>query len=132
MGDRLYNALTGRFTSLDPEPGGNDTAYTYPNDPINMYDLDGHWGGWRKIGRWGKKHKWDIALTEVSFVPASARQHGPYVAPFGRPEATAPIVPDELQTGRCKNCQVREERILATDGHSRSWVQAAAPRGWAG
>ncbi|WP_162257525.1 DNRLRE domain-containing protein [Phycicoccus sp. Soil802] len=68
MGDRLYNAATGRFTSLDPEPGGNDTSYSYPNDPINMFDLDGHWG-WRKIGRWAMKHKWDIALTATMFIP---------------------------------------------------------------
>jgi RHS repeat-associated protein len=63
MGDRLYNAVTGRFTSPDPEPGGNPNAYTYPLDPINMFDLDGHWGwrpkrGWRAFGRaaWGNKY----------------------------------------------------------------------------
>ncbi|SDO62532.1 RHS repeat-associated core domain-containing protein [Pedococcus dokdonensis] len=54
MGDRLYNAVSGRFTSLDPEPGGNATAYAYPNDPINMYDLDGHWSVrkafWKGVG----------------------------------------------------------------------------------
>jgi large repetitive protein len=44
MGDRNYNPATGRFTSLDPEPGGDPNAYTYPLDPINMFDLDGHWG----------------------------------------------------------------------------------------
>jgi RHS repeat-associated protein len=42
MGDRLYNANTGRFTSLDPTPGGNENAYSYPFDPINTYDLTGH------------------------------------------------------------------------------------------
>jgi RHS repeat-associated protein len=41
MGARLYNATTGRFTSTDPEPGGNENAYNYPNDPVNMFDLDG-------------------------------------------------------------------------------------------
>jgi len=41
MGDRYYNPTRGAFTSLDPEPGGNPTAYTYPLDPINSYDLDG-------------------------------------------------------------------------------------------
>ncbi|KQX69903.1 RHS repeat-associated core domain-containing protein [Angustibacter sp. Root456] len=44
MGDRLYNPAVGAFTSTDPEPGGNTTAYTYPQDPINAVDLDGHWG----------------------------------------------------------------------------------------
>ncbi|HET7475885.1 MAG TPA: RHS repeat-associated core domain-containing protein [Dermatophilaceae bacterium] len=55
MGDRLYNPVTGRFTSTDPEPGGNPNAYTYPGDPINMYDLDGHFGwGWVKTAvQWG-------------------------------------------------------------------------------
>lgn len=51
MGARLYNAATGAFTSTDPEPGGNLTAYTYPIDPINMYDLDGRKGWWKKHGR---------------------------------------------------------------------------------
>ncbi|NMM22186.1 MAG: DNRLRE domain-containing protein, partial [Phycicoccus sp.] len=70
MGDRLYNAVTGRFTSLDPEPGGNPTAYTYPLDPINMFDLDGHWPGWaKKAWGWAGQHKVDIALTALSFVP---------------------------------------------------------------
>ncbi len=53
MGDRLYNAITGRFTSLDPEPGGSAWAYGYPTDPINQFDLSGNclrsppgWNGW--------------------------------------------------------------------------------------
>jgi RHS repeat-associated protein len=41
MGVRLYNTLTGLFASVDPVPGGNANAYTYPGDPINSYDLDG-------------------------------------------------------------------------------------------
>jgi len=44
MGVRLYNPATGRFLSVDPIPGGNPNAYTYPVDPINGYDLDGQWG----------------------------------------------------------------------------------------
>ncbi len=41
MGDRLYDPIAGRFTSTDPEPGGKDTAYTYPNDPLNNLDWSG-------------------------------------------------------------------------------------------
>jgi RHS repeat-associated protein len=41
MGVRLYNPATGRFGSVDPIPGGNANAYTYPTDPINGYDLTG-------------------------------------------------------------------------------------------
>jgi RHS repeat-associated protein len=57
MGARLYNPLTGQFLSVDPAPGGNATAYTYPQDPANQTDLDGRtsyskfysysWGGFR-------------------------------------------------------------------------------------
>lgn len=47
MGARLYNQATGLFTSLDPVYGGNETTYGYPNDPINLQDLDGRrW--WRR------------------------------------------------------------------------------------
>ncbi|MDU5961783.1 MAG: hypothetical protein E6Z13_01350, partial [Dermabacter sp.] len=41
MGVRLYNQATGNFTSADPVPGGNATAYNYPTDPINQRDLSG-------------------------------------------------------------------------------------------
>lgn len=63
MGDRLYNAVTGRFTSLDPEPGGSAWAYGYPTDPVNQFDLDGHWWGQKKLqwgsgnGKWAKRFR---------------------------------------------------------------------------
>ena len=44
MGARLYNWTTGTFTSPDPIPGGNDTSYGYPNDPINFSDVTGAYG----------------------------------------------------------------------------------------
>lgn len=73
MGVRFYNAARGLFTSLDPVPGGNDTAYTYPNDPINQYDLDGQWGRWKKWAKkgwkWAKRNKMNIALGVAGFVP---------------------------------------------------------------
>ncbi|WP_195849169.1 DNRLRE domain-containing protein [Arsenicicoccus cauae] len=81
MGDRYYNPTRGLFTSLDPEPGGNPTAYTYPLDPINGYDLDGRWGinwgnawnsvksGARSALSWAGNHKMEIATTALMFVP---------------------------------------------------------------
>ena len=41
MGARLYSPTTGMFTTPDPVYGGNTTTYTYPQDPINQFDLDG-------------------------------------------------------------------------------------------
>jgi RHS repeat-associated protein len=41
MGVRLYNPIRGAFTSTDPIAGGNTTAYTYPQDPVNVDDLSG-------------------------------------------------------------------------------------------
>lgn len=58
MGLRVYNPVTGQFTSPDPVAGGNDTAYAYPNDPINSYDLDGRFG-------WKKFFKITLAVTSL-------------------------------------------------------------------
>jgi hypothetical protein len=70
MGDRLFNGATGRFTSVDPEPGGSAWAYGYPTDPINVYDLDGHLWGWaKKAGRLAWKYRADIAFTALTFMP---------------------------------------------------------------
>ncbi|NMM33296.1 MAG: hypothetical protein HHJ13_04725, partial [Phycicoccus sp.] len=56
MGDRLYNATRGLFTSTDPEAGGGTTAYGYPTDPINQFDLNGHCWSWaQKACDAGKK-----------------------------------------------------------------------------
>ncbi|HET9654968.1 MAG TPA: RHS repeat-associated core domain-containing protein, partial [Kineosporiaceae bacterium] len=47
MGARLYDPTTGRFTSLDPVTGGNENAYTYPNDPMGSADVSGKFTtGW--------------------------------------------------------------------------------------
>ncbi|MBD2760948.1 hypothetical protein IEE94_15780 [Yimella sp. cx-573] len=47
MGVRYYNWVTGAFTSPDPIPGGNDTSYGYPSDPINHTDVSGEGSSWR-------------------------------------------------------------------------------------
>ncbi|GAA1246352.1 hypothetical protein GCM10009633_19410 [Janibacter melonis] len=41
MGVRWYNPRRGAFTSPDAVIGGNTTAYTYPDDPINWHDITG-------------------------------------------------------------------------------------------
>jgi hypothetical protein len=72
MGARFYNPVRGLFTSLDPVPGGNDTAYNYPGDPINSYDLDGRvscqacGGGGKADGRYGYFFKYLIGRSNRS------------------------------------------------------------------
>jgi RHS repeat-associated protein len=44
MGARPYNPTLGRFLEVDPIEGGNANDYTYPEDPINHFDLDGQCG----------------------------------------------------------------------------------------
>lgn len=57
MGARLYNSVTGLFTSRDPVEGGNTTSYAYPQGPVGMNDITGLWswrGAWagtRAVGR---------------------------------------------------------------------------------
>jgi len=45
MGVRLYNSVTGLFTSRDPVEGGNTTSYAYPQDPKNSHDITGLYEG---------------------------------------------------------------------------------------
>ncbi|MGW5188472.1 RHS repeat-associated core domain-containing protein [Kribbella sp. NPDC004138] len=72
MGARSYNSTTGLFTSVDPVDGGNANAYTYPTDPVNKFDLDGNWGGFKKAWNWVKTHKLETALFVASVVPIPA------------------------------------------------------------
>lgn len=66
MGDRYYNRITGAFTSTDPQPGGNLTAYSYPVDPINMYDVDGREGRKKRNQRhYSLSRYWDKQSPQV-------------------------------------------------------------------
>jgi RHS repeat-associated protein len=48
MGVRVYAPILGRFLQVAPVYGAGDTAYSYPNNPITMFDLDGRIPGWMK------------------------------------------------------------------------------------
>ncbi|WP_418908603.1 RHS repeat-associated core domain-containing protein [Glutamicibacter endophyticus] len=60
MGARLYNPVTGLFTSRDPVEGGNTTSYAYPQDPVGMSDTTGlfAWVPWAARGAWMACKRW--------------------------------------------------------------------------
>ena len=65
MGAHLYSTVTGLFTSLDSVHGGNDTPYTYPNDPINKQDLTGQKWSWRKAFKSFRRAAHNVASSRV-------------------------------------------------------------------
>jgi RHS repeat-associated protein len=67
MGARLYNPATGRFLSVDPDPGGSCNPYDYAcQDPINGLDLDGRWPHWHSVWHAVTSH-WRGALEVTAF-----------------------------------------------------------------
>lgn len=68
----LVNPVTGHFASMDPVYGGNDNSYTYPVDPINMFDLDGQWG----VPKWAKKAVKKVRKCPVSRILDRFRDFG--------------------------------------------------------
>ncbi|WP_143532198.1 RICIN domain-containing protein [Saccharothrix sp. ALI-22-I] len=79
MGVRLYHPGTGRFWQVDPEDGGNATAYDYcAGDPVNCTDLDGRWGWLKKVANVVAK-----VAEVVSYIP------GPIGAVAGAVSAVA-------------------------------------------
>ena len=79
MGARLYNPATGLFTSIDPIHGGNDTPYTYPNDPINKQDTTGEFAfaiplAWGGVVITGKAIGWAVAGIGAAYAASRASQ----------------------------------------------------------
>ncbi len=84
MGVRLYNPASSLFLSVDPVPGGNATAYTYPSDPVNKFDLDGRHCSWRHPHHcirdvWRKVTRSRASRIAACTVPCVAAKCGPSV-----------------------------------------------------
>jgi large repetitive protein len=68
MGARLYNPVSGLFTSVDPIEGGNTTAYAYPQDPISKNDVTGL--------RSGRQHSSPRAYSDAESAAAALKAAG--------------------------------------------------------
>jgi RHS repeat-associated protein len=85
MGARLYNSVTGQFTSTDPVTGGNTTRYAYPTSPTTTADASGMfsvragkhrywWGMTVKVRvyfssretRWIYRHAWALSAVAAA------------------------------------------------------------------
>ncbi|NAZ17804.1 DNRLRE domain-containing protein [Glutamicibacter soli] len=77
MGARLYNSVTGLFTSRDPVEGGNTTSYAYPQDPVGMNDISGMWS-WRSAWSSTKSYagrSWSTVKRTAGRVGSFAAKH---------------------------------------------------------
>ncbi len=134
MGVRLYNPARGQFTSLDPVAGGNTTAYIYPQDPVNGYDLTGQCWGWgcqwiadhaKSAWQWAKTNRHAIARHVVGMAATTLAVAGA-AAVCGATGGVGCVVIVGAMWGAATN--VIGQGYLSTRWHER--VTATTAFGW--
>ena len=101
-----YNPNTGRFLTTDPIPGGNANTYTYPTDPINMFDLGGQFS-------WG--HIWSAVVQAVTHPIATIHKAAAVAAYiYHHPARVAKSVASHIKSGI-------KTAIHGTPGSKANW-----------
>lgn len=84
MGVRLYVPSTGRFLQPDPVVGGSPSAYAYPSDPVNAFDLDGK--------TWKKKKTWKIRKKKAKRLARALKAGARLSSAFGAAGLAIPSI----------------------------------------
>ncbi|TYP81215.1 RHS repeat-associated protein [Blastococcus xanthinilyticus] len=156
MGVRLYAPTLGRFLTIDPVEGGNPSAYVYPVDPVNMFDLDGRWGwlkkAWNAVGhaasrasmrasKWLTDSRWGKRINKLCSVvgigPLGAACGVAYTAAWARQGkwgnaavAAASLVGGSVVTGLVTRGYQRAYRSSVASSTRRFPVAATPSRVW--
>lgn len=114
--DRVYNPNTGRFLTTDPILGGNDNTYTYPVDPINLYDLSGTFS-------WG--HIWSAVVQAVTHPIATIHKVvTATVWAYHHPGRAAKIVASHVASAA--RAVAAGARAAAKQAAARNWAKVAS------
>ncbi|QCR53843.1 hypothetical protein C1N80_09830 [Brachybacterium sp. SGAir0954] len=113
MGVRIYNRVTGAFTSTDNIVGANNTAYNYPTNPVGLYDLDGE----KPRNKRRSNHRADRHWKKSD--PVQRVRWGNKRGSAGGPSAGKKFSRKQLRklkrsAGRCAYCQ---KHLKAGEGH---------------